>query len=56
LKARRGAAKTIVAVANKNARVIFAMLKKGNGIPGGLTAIRGGVNDQRSVPADETGA
>jgi transposase len=29
LKARRGAAKTIVAVANKNARVIFAMLKKG---------------------------
>jgi transposase len=28
LKARRGAAKTIVAVANKNARVIFAMLKK----------------------------
>ena len=29
LRARRGAAKTIVAVANKNARVIFAMLKKG---------------------------
>lgn len=29
LQARRGAAKTIVAVANKNARVIFAMLKKG---------------------------
>lgn len=29
LEARRGAAKTIVAVANKNARVIFAMLKKG---------------------------
>jgi transposase len=29
LKARRGAAKTIVAVADKNARVIFAMLKKG---------------------------
>jgi transposase len=29
LKARRGAAKTIVAVANKNARVIFAMLTKG---------------------------
>lgn len=29
LKTRRGAAKTIVAVANKNARVIFAMLKKG---------------------------
>jgi transposase len=29
LKARRGVAKTIVAVANKNARVIFAMLKKG---------------------------
>jgi transposase len=29
LKARRGAAKTIVAVANKNARVIFAMLRKG---------------------------
>jgi len=29
LQARRGAAKTIVAVANKNARVIFAMLQKG---------------------------
>jgi transposase len=29
LQARRGVAKTIVAVANKNARVIFAMLKKG---------------------------
>lgn len=29
LQVRRGAAKTIVAVANKNARVIFAMLKKG---------------------------
>lgn len=29
LQARRGAAKTIVAVANKNARVIFAMLKGG---------------------------
>lgn len=29
LKARRGAAKTIVAVANKNARIIFAMLKGG---------------------------
>ena len=29
LRARRGASKTIVAVANKNARVIFAMLKKG---------------------------
>jgi len=29
LQARRGAAKTIVAVANKNARVIFAMLKAG---------------------------
>lgn len=29
LRARRGAAKTIVAVANKNARVIFALLKKG---------------------------
>lgn len=28
LQARRGAAKTIVAVANKNARVIYAMLKK----------------------------
>ena len=28
LRARRGAAKTIVAVANKNARVIFALLKK----------------------------
>lgn len=29
LQARRGAAKTIVAVANKNARVIFAMLRMG---------------------------
>lgn len=29
LQARRGAAKTIVAVANKNARIIFAMLKGG---------------------------
>ncbi len=29
LQARRGAAKTIVAVANKNARIIFAMLKAG---------------------------
>lgn len=29
LQARRGGAKTIVAVANKNARVIFAMLQKG---------------------------
>jgi transposase len=29
LQARRGAAKTIVAVANKNARVIFTMLKAG---------------------------
>ena len=29
LEARRGAAKTIVAVANKNARVILAMIKKG---------------------------
>lgn len=27
LQARRGAAKTIVAVANKNARIIFAVLK-----------------------------
>lgn len=30
--------------------------EKGNGIPGGLKAIRGGVNDQRSVPADMIGA
>ena len=29
LQARRGAAKTIVAVANKNARIIYALLKKG---------------------------
>ena len=29
LQARRGAARTIVAVANKNVRVIFAMLKRG---------------------------
>jgi hypothetical protein len=29
LEARRGAAKIIVSVANKDARVIFAMLKKG---------------------------
>lgn len=56
LQARRGTAKTIVAVANKNARVIFAMLKGGNGIPGGLTNVRRGVNDQRSVPADVIGA
>ena len=27
-----------------------------NGIPGGLNCARGGVNDQRSVPADVTGA